>query len=408
MIALKLHEGNVLILMFFRQKHLWKNNRRTFARLRRPACAGRRIHLKPYIDERFSSFTWAGCLPRLGRFDDCRPSKAHLMPATPDSISRNGLFHRRRQLLAGLAALPLAGAGSVAFGADPEKLRIGFQKSSTLTIFLKSRGTLEKALAPLGVTVQWHEFTSGLPLLESLNIGALDISADVADAVPPFALAAGAKLTYYAIETPSPQAQAIVVRKDSPITSIAQLKGQKIAFAKGAGAHYLLLEALSKNGISIKDIEPAYLSPADGRAAFEGGNVAAWVIWDPFLAAVQRQSGARILSDGNGLASYRRFYLAATPYAQRRADVIAAVYAELQRAGAWIKANPVEAAQWNAPIIGLDTPTVEAANLRRTYRVQPVDAEALAEQQRIADAFTQAQIIPRKVVVAESAVWRPA
>jgi sulfonate transport system substrate-binding protein len=321
-------------------------------------------------------------------------------------VLRHDAKRRHLMLAAAATALPLAAGRAVA--AEPEKLRIGFQKSSTLTIFLKSRGTLEKALAPLKVDVQWHEFTSGLPLLEALNIGAVDLSADVADAVPPFALAAGAKLTYYAIETPSPQAQAIVVRKDSPITGIAQLKGQKVAFAKGAGAHYLILEALAQSGLTIKDIEPAYLTPADGRAAFEGGNVAAWVIWDPFLAAVQRQSGARVLVDGGKLASYRRFYLAATPYAQRRTDVLGVVYAELQRAGEWIKKNPGAAAEWHAPVIGLDTATVEAANLRRSYRVQPVDAEALAEQQRIADAFTQAQILPKRVSVADSPVWRPA
>ncbi len=315
---------------------------------------------------------------------------------------------RRRVLAASACAWGLPMIGSRAFAAETEKLRIGFQKSSTLMIFLKSRGVLEKALAPLNVQVQWNEFTSGLPLLEALNIGAIELSADVADAVPPFALAAGAKLTYYAIETPSPQAQAIVVRKDSQITSLAQLKGQKVAFAKGAGAHFLLLEALAQNGLSIKDIEPAYLSPADGRAAFENGAVAAWVIWDPFLAAVQRQSSARILLDGSKVAAYRRFYLAATPFVQRRADVVAAVYAELQRAGEWIKANPGPAAEWHAPFVGLDAPTVEVANLRRTYRIQPVDADALGEQQRIADAFTQAQIIPRKVIISESPVWRPA
>lgn len=311
---------------------------------------------------------------------------------------------RRRDLL-------LAGAGAAVvprLHAEPEKLRIGYQKSSTLMIFLKSRGTLEKALAPLQVGVSWHEFTSGLPLLEALNIGAIELSADVADAVPPFALAAGAKLTYYAIETPSPQAQAIVVRKDSSITSVAQLKGQNVAFAKGAGAHYLLLEALAQAGLTFRDIEPAYLNPADGRAAFESGAVAAWVVWDPFLAAVQRQAGARVLVDGARLSSYRRFYLAGTPYAQRRPDVLATVFAELQRAGDWIKQNPGPAAEWHAPVIGLDAATVEAANLRRSYRVRPVDAEALAEQQRIADAFTQAAILPRNVSIAASPVWRPA
>jgi len=329
------------------------------------------------------------------------------MPMQSPPLSPGPQRGRRQILLAGLASgLPwLAGRG---VAAEPEKLRIGLQKSSTLMIFLRSRGTLEKALVPLQIEVQWHEFSSGLPLLEALNVGALDLSADVADAVPPFALAAGAKLTYFAIETPSPQAQAIVVRKESGLTSVAQLKGQKVAFAKGAGAHYLVLEALAQAGLGIKDIEPVYLSPADGRAAFEGGNVGAWVIWDPFLAAVQRQSGARILQDGTRLSSYRRFYLAATPYAQRRPDVLAALYAELQRAGEWIKKNPGPAAEWNAPLIGLDAPTVAAANLRRSYRVQAVDAEAIAEQQRIADAFTQAQILPRAIKVGDSPVWRPA
>ncbi|MDY0746722.1 aliphatic sulfonate ABC transporter substrate-binding protein [Paucibacter sp. R3-3] len=314
---------------------------------------------------------------------------------------------RRRLLLAG-ATFAAATTTGLARAADPEKLRIGYQKSSTLTILLKSRGELERTLAPLGVAVSWHEFTSGLPLLEALNVGAIDLSADVADAVPPFALAAGASLTYYALEAPSPTAQAIVVRKDSPITSVAQLKGKRVAFAKGAGAHFLLLEALAREGLSIRDVEPAYLSPADGRAAFENGSVAAWVVWDPFLAAVQRQAGARILTDGAGLSAYRRFYLAGSPYAARRPDVLTAVYGELQRAGEWVRKNPGPAAQWHAPLIGLDAATVEAANQRRSYRVQPVDAEALAEQQRIADAFTQAQVLPRKVVVADSPVWKPA
>jgi sulfonate transport system substrate-binding protein len=318
---------------------------------------------------------------------------------------------RRRLVLAGLgsAALPLLSTlSSLSHAADgAETLRIGYQKSSTLMIWLKSRETLEKALAPLKVNVQWHEFTSGLPLLESLNVNNLDLTADVADAVPPFALAAGAQLTYYAIETPSPTAQAIVVRQDSPIRTVAQLKGQRVAFAKGAGAHYLLVEALAEAGLSVRDIEPAYLTPADARAAFERGSVAAWVIWDPFLAAVQRQANARILRDGTKLASYRRFYLAATPYAKRRPDVLAVVYDELRRAGDWIKRNPGPAAAWHAPLIGLDAATVEAANLRRTYQVQAVDAASLEEQQRIADAFAAQSILPRKVTVAASPVWKP-
>ncbi len=96
--------------------------------------------------------------------------------------------------------------------AKSEEIRIGYQRSSTLTAILKTNGELEKALAPLGITISWHEFTSGLPLLEAINIGSIDFGADVADTVPIFAQAAGAKLAYVAEEGASPAAQAIVVR----------------------------------------------------------------------------------------------------------------------------------------------------------------------------------------------------
>jgi sulfonate transport system substrate-binding protein len=312
----------------------------------------------------------------------------------------------RRQLLA--AALVLPAAWPTLARAAPERLRIGYQKSSTLMIWLKSRGTLEQALGPLDVSVSWHEFSSGLPLLEALNVGAVDLSSDVADAVPPFALAAGARLACWATEAPSPQAQALVVRADSGLTRVAQLKGRKVGFAKGAGAHYLVLAALRRAGLTMRDIEPAYLSPADGRAAFEQGDIAAWAVWDPFLAAVQRQSGAKLLAESVGLSDYRRYYLAGAAYAQRRGDVLGVLYNELVRAGVWIKRNPEAAAQWHAPVIGLDAPTVAAANTRRSYQVQAVDADGLADLQRIADTFANEAVLPRKVHLADLAVWRPA
>ena len=221
-----------------------------------------------------------------------------------------------------------------------ETIRIGYQKSSTLTAILKTNGELEKALAPLGVRISWHEFTSGLPLLEAINTGNIDFGADVADTVPLFAQAAGAKLAYIAEEAASPSAQAILVSAESPIRTVADLKGKKVAVTKGAGSHFLLLAALAKSGLSFKDISPAYLTPADGRAAFIGGNVDAWVAWDPFLTSAQRQSNARVLSDGsNGLASYKRYYLSSAAFADRRGDVLNAIFGKLDETGKWVKAT---------------------------------------------------------------------
>ncbi len=215
-------------------------------------------------------------------------------------------MNRRSAMSNCLAAIAIVLASGVAFAETPasDTIHIGYQKSSTLTAILKTNGELEKALAPLNIRVTWHEFTSGLPLLEAINTGSVDFGADVADTVPLFAQAARAKLAYIAEESASPSAQAILISADSPIKSIADLKGRKVAVTKGAGSHFLLLEALAKGGLRFKALPPAYLPPADGGIAFVGGSVDAWVAWDPFLTSARRQSHARVLSDGrDGLAS---------------------------------------------------------------------------------------------------------
>ncbi|MFK3820820.1 aliphatic sulfonate ABC transporter substrate-binding protein [Pseudomonas yamanorum] len=315
------------------------------------------------------------------------------------------LLSLHRLFITGLATLGLCTALSAQ---AEETVRIGYQKSSTLITLLKTQGTLEKALKADGIDVTWHEFPSGLPLLEALNVGNVDISADVADTVPIFAQAAQAKLTYFAQEAPSPQAQAIVVRKDSPIQQLADLKGKKIAVTKAAGTHYLLIAALNKAGLAFSDIEPAYLTPADGRAAFENNKVDAWVTWEPFLTSVQRQLPTRTLADGTGLASYKRYYLTGTPYAKAHPEVLKLVYEQLHQAGEWVKSHPRDAAKVLGPLWGnLDVETVEAANAHRSYEVQAVTLDQLGEQQKIADAFFKAGLLPKAVDAQDVQVWKP-
>lgn len=316
----------------------------------------------------------------------------------------------RRHFSSGLAvlALTLTAAISGAASADaPKTVRIGFQKSSTLINVLKANGELEKALSEVGVSVTWSEFPSGLPLLEALNVGAIDVSGDVADTVPIFAQAAGAKLTYLASEAPSPSAQALVVKSESPIKSVAELKRKKIAVAKASGSHYLLIAALAQAGLKFNDIEPAYLTPADGRAAFEKGAVDAWATWDPFVAAVQKQSDVRVLADGKGIADYQRYYLASSAFAAERPDVLNLVFAKLKETGQWVKKNPEAAAQLLAPVWGLDSEIVSTANARRSYDVRPVGPENLTDEQKIADAFFAEGILPKQIKASDAEIWAP-
>jgi sulfonate transport system substrate-binding protein len=332
------------------------------------------------------------------------PSSAIVTPDRP-AHWRFPTFMLHRILMVAVALLSMLAAGGPAAA---ETLRIGYQRSSTLIAILKANGELEKALAPLGVTVTWHEFSSGLPLLEAINVGSIDFGADVADTVPIFAQAAGARLAYVAEEAASPSAQAILVPTSSALKTVADLKGKRVAVTKGAGSHYLLLAALAKAGLTFKDITPAYLPPADGRAAFVSNNVDAWIAWDPFLTSVIRQSGATVLADGgNGLASYKRYYLAAADYADKHGAVLDVIFGKLVETGKWVKADPDAAAKLLAGLWSIDAATVEEANSHRSYQVGPVTLAGLSEQQKIADAFLAEHVLPAKVDTAALRIWTP-
>jgi sulfonate transport system substrate-binding protein len=279
-------------------------------------------------------------------------------------------------------------------------LRIGYQKYGTL-VLLKARGSLEKRLAPLHVDVKWTEFPAGPQLLEGLNVGSIDFGT-VGEAPPIFAQAAGADLIYVGNEPAASAAEAILVPKDSPIKTVAELKGKKVALNKGSNVHFLLVKLLEKAGVQYKDIDAVFLTPADARPAFERGSVDAWAIWEPFLAAAQRQTGARILADGNGVVSNHQFFLASRPYASKRADVVAIVLEEVAAVDQWAKTNPKDAAASLQPQIGLDQATLELALSRGGYGVTPVNDAVLAEQQRIADAFYDLKLIPKHINVRDA------
>jgi sulfonate transport system substrate-binding protein len=311
----------------------------------------------------------------------------------------DSLFSTRRRLglVLTLACSLVAGP---ALAQTRTELRIGYQKYGTLTI-LKARGDLEKRLAPQGVDVKWTEFPAGPQLLEGLNVGSIDFGT-VGEAPPIFAQAAGADLVYVANQPPAPAGEAIVVAKESPIRSVADLKGKKVALNKGSNVHYLLVKALEKAGVKYSEIQAVFLAPADARAAFERGSVDAWVIWDPFLAAAEKQLGARVLADGKGLVSNHQFYLASRPYADRQPQVVRAIVEELARLDRWAEGNSREVAAFLAPQIGLDVGVAEVAASRFAYGIVPITPTVAAQQQKIADAFFELKLIPKAIRISDA------
>ncbi len=310
-----------------------------------------------------------------------------------------------RLVLAGAAA-PLVGFPAIL--PPPEsaraqgEVRIGYQKGSANLLILKAQGALEARLGGLGYTVAWTEFTAGPPLLEALNAGSLDFGAT--GAPPPiFAQAAGADLVYALASKPSPLTQAIVVPAASPIQTLADLAGKKVAVTKGSSANALLVRALRSAGLDWGDAEAVFLQPADAKAAFEGGSVDAWSIWDPYYAAAETDSGARTIATDESTGSPNRsFYLAARSFAVDHPEALVALGEALTETDLWADDHPQEVARLIAGETGLDEGVLLKVEARRVYGIEPITAEVIADQQKLADLFLEIGLIPASVEIASA------
>ncbi len=298
------------------------------------------------------------------------------------------------------AAVLLAGCGADGDAAAVRKdgsvdlakvtLHVGDQKAGSQAL-LQAAGEL----TGVKYKITWSQFTSGPPLLEAANAGAVDIGA-VGNTPPIFAAAAGSKIKIVAAGAQNLAAQAVLVPKSSPIRAIQDLRGKRIAVAKGSSAHALLLGVLKKAGLGFGDIRPQYLQPADALSAFSAGRVDAWSIWDPYTAQAQAQTGARALVYGNGFGTNYSFNVAAGKALRDKAKVAAIrdYLSRLDRATVWAATHQDRwAAVWAAQI-GLPLPVATVAAHRRVTRPVPVDDAVIAGEQQLADAFADAGLIP--------------
>ncbi|HYN58897.1 MAG TPA: aliphatic sulfonate ABC transporter substrate-binding protein [Rubrivivax sp.] len=310
-----------------------------------------------------------------------------------------------RRIVLSLLAVTAASWWGLARAQDQAlpQLRIGFQKGSLNLALLKSLGLLEKRLPASKIV--WVEFPAGPQLLEALAVGSVDFGA-TGDSPPVFAQAANKDLFYVGAEPPKPDSSAILVKPDSSLKTLADLKGRRIALQKGSSAHFLLVQAVKKAGLQWSDFQPVYLPPADARAAFERGAVDAWVIWDPYYAAAEVDGQVRVLATSRGLTGNNTFYLASRTLAGSQ-PTLRALFAALTETDAYVQASRKDTAQRFADFAGLGLATVHRfLERRQPSPVGPLTPALVEEQQRVADSFLQLGLIPKPIRVADI-VWQP-
>ncbi|ACK49936.1 aliphatic sulfonates family ABC transporter, periplsmic ligand-binding protein [Methylocella silvestris BL2] len=312
-------------------------------------------------------------------------------------------MHRRHFLSAALGGA-IAALAIEAKAAELKEIRIGFQKAGVLFAF-KQRRTLEIAFEPQNIAIKWIEFPFGPPILEALATGSVDFGF-TGDAPPIFSQAAGADLLYVAA-LPRNSIEGIVVRADSAIRAIADLKGKAIAIPKGSSAHNMTIAALETVGLSFNDIKPVYLAPADGFAAFSRGSVDAWTIWDPYFALAQK-AGARVVALNTEVEQPSQFFLAAKSFAQAHPQTLTKLIDVFARELAWARAHRPELAQAIHDATGIDQEAILKAVQRADLDVVPLNEQIVANQQAAADRFFRAGLIPKQIAVRDIIwTWTP-
>src|SRR3984885_5580948 len=273
-------------------------------------------------------------------------------------------------------------------------LNVGDQKGTGAEAVLSAAGLLSSL--PFHVT--WSDFTSGPPMLEAMGSSSVDIGG-VGDAPPVFAASGGEQVEIVGARTTNGDQDALVVPKNSTITSIAQLKGQKIAYGSGSSGNYNLLTVLTKAGLTTKDVDLVNLQPADALAAFTSGAVDAWDIWPPYVQQVVAQDGARGLATGAGYGSPYSFEVASKAAVANpaKAAAIRVYLATLDKAYVWAATHPTAWAVAWGKAAGLPASVMDTAATVDATTPVPVTSAIVSSEQNLVNQFFAAGLIPTKV-----------
>lgn len=236
-------------------------------------------------------------------------------------------------------------------------MRVGYQRKTNL---LKDQRLLETAYEKQGIQVKWVNFQSGPPMFEALAGGHIDFIYDLS--LTPAITAQAAGIDFKAIGVVTEGAtSAILVKRNSPLKSVADLKGKKVAVAKGTSSWAFLLYALQKANLKVDEVKVANLQPAEGRPAFATGAVDAWVVWEPFRSIQEAEVGdARVLAAPEGFPDYY-VTVASTQFTTDHPDLVQT----------YVKARSEELAYFG----GLGT-AEKTATFARIYETNPKVAAA--------------------------------
>jgi sulfonate transport system substrate-binding protein len=262
-------------------------------------------------------------------------------------------------------------------------LQIGDQKGGTESL-LRAAGALDG----LPYKVVFSTFTSGPPQIEAATAGKIDF-AITGNTPPIFGAASNAKVKVVSAYDGGGVGDQVLVHTDSPITTIADLKGKRIAVGKGSSAHGHILAQLKNAGLTPADVELVYLQPADALSAFQQRAVDSWVIWDPYTAQVAQQFPVRSIGQAKDVTNGYWFGVASDQALAdpKRNTALQDLLVRFEKAAKWAQDHPAEWARSYSAAVGLDPKAAEVSQSRSLRLPTELDDAVVDSEQKIADIF---------------------
>jgi sulfonate transport system substrate-binding protein len=264
-------------------------------------------------------------------------------------------------------------------------LQVGDQKGGTEAL-LRAAG----ALNDLPYKIAFSTFTSGPPQVEAATAGKIDF-AITGNTPPIFGAASNAKVKVVAAYDGGGNGDQILVHADSPIQSIADLRGKSVAVGKGSSAHGHILAQLKKAGLTPADVKLVFLQPADALSAFTQRQADAWAIWDPYTAQAAEQLPVRSIGQAKDVTNGNWFAIASDQALAdpKRNTALADLLVRFEKAARWAKDHPQQWAESYAAAVGLDLKVAEVSQGRSLRLPTELDDEIIASEQKIADLFAE-------------------
>jgi sulfonate transport system substrate-binding protein len=300
-----------------------------------------------------------------------------------------------------LLSVVLAVAGCSSSSANTKQkvktINIGIQQSLGPLLLAKNKGWFEEEFEKIGVKVKWTEFQSGPPHFEGIASDRLDFG-QVGNS--PVISAQGADIPFLEISNASDglKGNAIVVQKNSEINTIKDLKGKKVAVAKGSSGFNFLYRAIDEAGLKPNDLEIIQLQPDEAQPAFENGSVDAWAIWEPFISVQEIKNEARVLENGESLGIYSPgFTIVREKFAKENSDLVVHFLKVYEKARVWQNENFDETVEIFAKEKKIDPEIVKRVLENNPPLNIPITNEIIAEQQKTADFQYSLNVIKKKI-----------